>query len=37
MEINPKIEKSWLNVLKEEFEKDYFKNIKEKIILDIEN
>ncbi len=37
MEINPKIEKSWLDVLKEEFEKDYFKNIKEKIILDIEN
>lgn len=35
MEINPKIESSWLNVLEEEFSKDYFKNIKEKIIADI--
>lgn len=34
MEITPKIEASWLEVLKEEFEKDYFKEIKQKIIDD---
>jgi len=34
MEITPKIEASWLGVLKSEFEKDYFKEIKQKIIDD---
>lgn len=37
MEINPKLEESWLEVLKEEFWKDYFKNIKEKIVDDIDS
>ncbi len=32
-----KIDKSWLEVLKDEFEKDYFKNIKKQIVKDIEN
>jgi hypothetical protein len=35
MQINPKIEKSWYNELKNEFEKQYFKNIKLKLIEDI--
>ncbi|MDD5213867.1 MAG: uracil-DNA glycosylase [Candidatus Gracilibacteria bacterium] len=35
MEIN--IEASWLKVLEDEFSKDYFKNIKEKIISDIKD
>lgn len=35
MEINPKIEQTWLYVLKEEFKKDYFKNIKQTLIKDI--
>jgi len=34
MEIKPKIEESWFNELKDEFEKDYFKNIKQRIIDD---
>ena len=36
MEITPKIEASWLNELKDEFKKDYFKEIKKNIINDIE-
>lgn len=36
MEINPKIESSWKEALKEEFEKDYFKDIKKAIVADIE-
>lgn len=32
-----KIDKSWLEVLKDEFEKDYFKDIKKQIVTDIEN
>ncbi|MCK9272800.1 uracil-DNA glycosylase [Candidatus Gracilibacteria bacterium] len=32
MEINPKIDASWLKILKGEFEKDYIKNIKEFLI-----
>jgi uracil DNA glycosylase len=35
MEIN--IETSWLKVLEDEFSKDYFKNIKDKIISDIKD
>lgn len=34
MQINPKIENSWFEVLKWEFEKDYFKEIKQKLIDD---
>jgi uracil-DNA glycosylase len=29
MEINPKIEDSWKEILKDEFEKQYFKKLKE--------
>ncbi len=35
MQITPKIEESWLKHLNSEFEKPYFKNIKQKIIDDI--
>ncbi|MDR9397509.1 MAG: uracil-DNA glycosylase [Salibacter sp.] len=34
LKINPQIEPSWLEVLKNEFEKDYFKSIKEQLIED---
>lgn len=37
MKISPKIEESWLEVVKDEFEKQYFKNIKQKIIDDIKS
>jgi len=37
MEIKPKIEASWLEVLKDEFEKEYFKRIKQFLINEIEN
>jgi uracil DNA glycosylase len=37
MEINTKIDSSWLKVLEEEFNRDYFKNIKEKIAQDIKD
>lgn len=37
MEINPKIEGNWKNILKSEFEKPYFKNIKQKLIDDIKS
>jgi uracil-DNA glycosylase len=33
---SPEIEASWLEVLKEEFEKPYFKDIKQAIVNDIE-
>jgi uracil-DNA glycosylase len=36
MEIHPKIESSWLQVLEKEFEKKYFQNIKQTLISDIE-
>ena len=36
MEINQKIEESWLEVLKEEFNKNYFKEIKKNLVKDIE-
>ena len=36
MEINQKIEASWLEVLKKEFMKYYFKNIKKSLVKDIE-
>jgi uracil DNA glycosylase len=32
-----KIDSSWLEVLKDEFEKDYFKDIKKQIVTDIES
>lgn len=35
MKITPKIEESWLLILKDEFQKDYFKNIKQTLINDI--
>lgn len=37
MEINPKIEESWKKVLASEFEKEYFKKIKQTIIEDLQN
>lgn len=36
MQINPKIEKSWLKVLKEEFEKPYFIEIKKFLVEELE-
>jgi uracil DNA glycosylase len=35
MKFNSKIDNSWLDVLKNEFKKSYFKNIEEKINNDI--
>jgi uracil DNA glycosylase len=35
MNIIPKMESSWNNVLKNEFQKDYFKEIEQKISNDI--
>lgn len=35
MKINPKIDKTWLKVLKDEFQKPYFKNIKQTLINDL--
>jgi uracil-DNA glycosylase len=35
MDINPKIDKTWLEVLENEFKKPYFKDIKKTIIDDI--
>jgi uracil DNA glycosylase len=32
-----KMDSSWLEVLKDEFEKDYFKDIKKQIVADIES
>lgn len=37
MEINPKIDKTWLEVLENEFKKPYFKDIKQTIINDLKN
>jgi uracil-DNA glycosylase len=36
MEINPKIESTWREKLEQEFQKDYFSNIKQTIIADIQ-
>jgi uracil DNA glycosylase len=32
----PKIESSWLEVLEDEFQKDYFKEIKQFLVNDVE-
>ena len=37
MEVNPKIDASWLNELKDEFKKDYFKSLKTSLINEINN
>jgi len=37
MEIRPKIESSWLQILSQEFQKDYFSNIKQTIVADIQD
>jgi uracil DNA glycosylase len=37
MQINPKMENSWLKHLKNEFKKPYFEDIKQKITDDIKS
>jgi uracil DNA glycosylase len=36
MTLDIKMDSSWLEVLKDEFEKDYFKEIEKQVVADIE-